>query len=131
MDNAEKSTLPAKLPALPDPWVSKLFSHMSALYGTRFTDLWKDCDLADVKHTWAEELASFTDNPECFGLALKSLTNENRFPPTLPEFVAICRRHYKRPMPVMLEHKLSAEDIEKNRQRVKGLAEQLARGMSA
>lgn len=94
-----KSTLPAKLSALPELWIEKIFGHMGDYYGSLFSDRWKDCNIASVKRTWAKALASFTDHPECFRLALKSMIDECRMPPTLPEFVALCRKHYVRPQP--------------------------------
>lgn len=92
-------TLPAKLSVLPESWIDKIFGHMSAYYGSQFADRWKDCNLAEVKRIWAAELASFSDNPECFAGALKSLIEGSIYPPTLPEFVALCRRHYQQPRP--------------------------------
>lgn len=91
------ATLPAKLNALPDAWVSKIFGHMEVLYGSLFIDRWRDCDMAAIRRGWAEELASFSDNPECFGKALAALRDECRLPPTLPEFAAICKRKYEPP----------------------------------
>ena len=129
----ENATLPAKLSVLPESWVSKIFSHMSAYYGTLFLDRWRDADLAEVKRiqerrflygralissdayaagrltttadgasvsaTPPPTLGSAPDNPECFKAALKALIEGSAFPPTLPEFVALCRRHYQRPVP--------------------------------
>lgn len=94
-----KSTLPAKLSALPESWIEKIFGHMGDYYGSLFSDRWKDSNIASVKRTWAEALANFTDHPECFRLALKAMIDECRMPPTLPEFVALCRKHYVRPEP--------------------------------
>lgn len=92
-----KSTLPAKLSALPESWIDELFGHMGAYYGSLFADRWKDNNIAEVKRVWAESLANFSDNPKCFRAALKSMIDECQFPPTLPEFVALCRKHYVRP----------------------------------
>lgn len=124
-------SLPAKLSALPEQWVDRIFGRMSAFYGTLFSDRWRDANLLDVKRVWAEELASFSDNPECFGKALKEMV-ACKFPPTLPEFVTMCRSHYKRPSAgPSLEHKLTDEDVTRNRDRAKQLAEQLARRLAA
>jgi hypothetical protein len=76
---------------LPDDWVSRVFLRLEGRYGSLFLDRWKGCDLANVKATWAEELAGFADKPECIGYALQSLADQ-QFPPTLPEFLAACRR---------------------------------------
>lgn len=129
--NEANATLPAKLSVLPDSWIERIFTRMSAMYGALFRERWRDCDLDEVKRVWAEELSSFSDNPECFGLALKAMVGECKFPPTLPEFVAICRKHYSRPKLVALEHKLTPEDIERNRARAKEIAERLGRKMAA
>ena len=134
MSNGTNATLPAKLSALPDSWVEKIFTHMAALYGSLFRERWRDIDLDDVKRVWAEELASFSDHPECFRAALKALIDECKFPPTLPEFVALCRRYYRAPKPEVvaaIEHKLTPEDIERNKARAKEIVERLGRRMAA
>lgn len=75
---------------LPEPWIEKIFSKFEARYGSLFHDRWKGCDLANVKETWAEELAPFANRPEAIGHALKVLASA-KFPPTLPEFIESCR----------------------------------------
>ena len=76
---------------IPESWVLKIFTTFEGRYGTLFKDRWKGCDLDNVKQTWRDELAGFADQPERIGNALKSLADE-KFPPTLPEFIAACRR---------------------------------------
>jgi hypothetical protein len=131
MSNEANVTLPVKLSVLPDSWVEKIFSKMSSLYGTLFSDRWRDCDLNDVKAAWAEELAGFSDNPECYGLALKAMVEECKFPPTLPEFFALCRKSYSRPQLGAIEYKLSPEDLERNKARAKEMIDHLNRIMRA
>ncbi len=131
MNNESNVTLPAKLSVLPDSWIERIFSRMMAYYGTLFSDRWRDSNLHEVKAVWAEELASFSDSPECFRLSLAAMVDGSTFPPTLPEFKALCRTHYKRPQMVALEHKLSPEDIERNKSRAKQMAERLGRRMAA
>lgn len=128
--NEANATLPAKLSVLPDSWIERIFTLMSAMYGALFRERWRDCDLDEVKRVWAEELSSFSDNPECFGLALKAMVGECKFPPTLPEFVAICRKHYSRPKLVALEHKLSPEEIERNREKINRIVANLEKGVA-
>lgn len=76
---------------LPENWIKKIFTTFEGRYGTLFKDRWKGCNLDNVMQTWREELAGFADQPERIGHALKSLADE-KFPPTLPEFIAACRR---------------------------------------
>ena len=116
------ATLPVKLSALPERWVDKIFGHMEALYGSLFLDRWKDTNIVEVKRVWASGLASFSDYPECFAKALNALLNESKFPPTLPEFVALCRRHYVRPCIVSslpAPAPLSKEEAEKRLRELK------------
>lgn len=96
---------------MPDAWISKIFSKFEARYGSLFHDRWKGCDLANVKETWAEELAPFAAKPEAIGYALKVLANA-KFPPTLPEFIEACR-NAPAPHQPALQHKLTAEDHER------------------
>ena len=70
----ENVKLPAKLSALPDRWIDKIFSRMEAFYGSTFIDKWRNTDVLEVKAVWANELANFSDNPECFSKALKRCT---------------------------------------------------------
>jgi len=79
----------AKPPALPESWIEKLFSRLSAMYGRKFADLWAGCNLAEVKAVWAEDLAGCSGEEIKRGLdACKTRT----FPPTLPEFLMLCRK---------------------------------------
>jgi hypothetical protein len=72
--------------ALPLPWVEKIFSVMSASYGTLFADRWRGMNLGEVKAAWASKLADLT--PAELKRGLNSLGG---FPPTLPEFALLCR----------------------------------------
>jgi hypothetical protein len=76
---------------LPDAWISRIFDRFEGRYGSLFLDRWRGCDMANVRATWAEELAGFADQPERIAYALRALADQ-QFPPTLPEFVAACRR---------------------------------------
>lgn len=70
--------------------------------------------MANVKDTWAEELANFEDKPECIGHALKVLAT-SKFPPTLPEFLEACRQAPRKEAPA-LRYVPTAEDEERARQ---------------
>jgi hypothetical protein len=75
---------------LPDAWIVKIFDYMLGLYGSKFSDLWKGTDPAAVRRIWAEKLSGFRDNPAAIKAALDAL-DERPFPPTLPEFLTLCR----------------------------------------
>lgn len=108
---------------LPEAWISKIFAKFEARYGSLFHDRWKGCDLANVKATWAEELAGYCDNPEAIGYALRALAGA-KFPPTLPEFIEVCRNAPAKEVPA-IPYKPTAEDV----QRARAAAESAARAV--
>ena len=57
------------------------------MYGSKFLDMWRDMDIADVKRGWSDELRIFSI--EQVGMAVNRL-KLNNFPPTLPEFLSLC-----------------------------------------
>lgn len=111
---------------LPDTWISKIFSKFEARYGSLFIDRWRDCDMANVRETWAEELAGFKDQPDRIAYALRVLAEE-KFPPTLPEFIAACRRAPAKQDHLALPHKLTGEDHD----RIKATAQAALGAMKA
>ena len=117
---------------LPDAWVQKIFSTMQGYYGSRWINMWKlnqtlpngeDVGVVNAMQTWAENLGGFADHPECLKHALKTLPTE---PPTLPQFLEMCR---KAPLeqPKALEHKLTDEDIKRNKERLESLLKQFCK----
>ena len=94
--------------------IERLFSRLQSMYGQQFLAMWERTDLAEVKDLWADKLGFYT--PLQIGAAL-DLTIENKFPPNLPEFVAICAQAAKaRPRPQQNELEitpLSRDEAEK------------------
>lgn len=108
---------------LPDSWIAKIFDHMSGLYGSKFADLWRGTDPATVRRMWAEKLAGFESMPKAIKEALDSL-DDKPFPPTLPEFLGLCREAGRRHVdaPIRLEHKPTPEEKEKAEEAMKRAA---------
>lgn len=94
---------------LPESWIDKIFTRMQGRYGSLFLDRWKGCDIRSVKETWADELGGFLDQQERISYALK-ITADEKFPPTLPEFIAACRRAPAKES-LKLEHKQTPEEM--------------------
>ncbi len=74
--------------ALPDQWVERLFARFEAMYGAKFADAWKGCDLLNVKAIWAETLGAMSREELAAGVA--GCMGKD-WPPTLPEFVKLCK----------------------------------------
>ena len=96
---------------LPDAWIARIFDHMSALYGSKFATLWQGTDPESMRRIWAQKLAGFSEKPKAIKQALDAL-DAKPFPPTLPEFLTMCREAAQRGLddPIRLEHRQTAEE---------------------
>ena len=54
---AESSTSPQPLPTA---WIERVFERLSALYGSKFADLWRGCDIEGVKSRLGEEADGYS-----------------------------------------------------------------------
>lgn len=77
---------------LPAAWVDRLFARFGAIYGSQKVGaMWADADIGEVKQVWAEGLGKFQG--ASIGAAVQSLIDSgSQWPPTLPEFVELCRQ---------------------------------------
>ena len=69
-------------------WVKALFAKLSARYGTLFADRYAGVPQDVLIAEWGAELAGFTGEDIRRGL---DGCRDLKFPPTLPEFLALCR----------------------------------------
>ena len=111
---------------LPSAWIGKIFATMQGHYGSRFVNMWKTGDMLqngqdagymNAMHTWAEKLGGFQDHPECIAYVLEGLPDT---PPTLPQFLELCRRA-PRKEPLKLGHTLTPDEIKRNKERLDSL----------
>lgn len=84
----QSATSPAKLSALPDHWVERLFQRMEDRYGSMWADRYGAFPRERVKRSWAEDLADISRDELTRGV---SACRDRKFPPTLPEFRELCR----------------------------------------
>jgi hypothetical protein len=119
-----KETSPESRNSLPAEWVERIFEVMSGLYGTKFADLWKDSNHEFVMSLWAKKLAGFRSMPGAIKEALASLDSKP-YPPTLPEFLAMCREAAPRHQikPVMIGYQPTAEDQARAQEIIRKAAE--------
>ena len=123
-----KSTSPVSANELPSTWIDKLFNKFEDFYGAKWANQYGGFPVARVKKTWAEELAGFADKGDAISQALQAQKG-NPFPPTLPEFLMLCREAAKRigdsgaPKLTVI---LSPDELERNRQRAANLINQFA-----
>jgi hypothetical protein len=79
----------------PTPWADRLFARFSALYGApKLASNWPADRAGEVRQAWEEQLRRFSANT--LRRALQALIDAGReWPPTLPEFVALCRDFHR------------------------------------
>lgn len=116
---------------LPSAWVDRLFSRLAAFYGSqKLATMWVDADMAEIKAVWAEQLGRF--EPASISAALQRLIDSgNQWPPTLPEFVELCRqaavgRQQAQQFDALPAPGQSKTDVETAKQRVSELMRSLA-----
>ena len=86
----ESGTSQANQSALPDAWIDRLFLRFAQMYGKLWIDMWEGIPIDGVKATWAADLAGY--GAEQIKRALDHCKANNKFPPTCPEFVGLCRQ---------------------------------------
>ena len=74
--------------SLPERWAEEIFKRMESHYGARWVDALGGFDRERVKQAWGEELAGFLPGEISAGLRACTL---RPWPPTLPEFLLLCR----------------------------------------
>jgi hypothetical protein len=116
--------------SLPIAWVDRIFLRLVGIYGAQFKAKFSviengvDIGMANAKEVWADELANFADWPEAIAYALKNLPTDRA--PNALEFREICRRAPKKE-PLALPHHLTAEEIQRNKQRIAEMVGTLAK----
>ncbi|MGZ3235770.1 MAG: hypothetical protein ACXU8A_00170 [Burkholderiaceae bacterium] len=80
--------LSTSIEAAPIAWVESLFARMTACYGAKFADMWRDADMNLVKSLWAQEMGKLTNEELKHGY--QSLMTK-AWSPTLPEYVQLCK----------------------------------------
>lgn len=137
-----EQTLESSKRTLPASWVDRIFDRMQGLYGSLWLDRWRtgqidratgaDIGLLSAKAVWAEELGGFADrgNPKANARGKSAIASaidacrSQPLPPTLPEFLRMCREAMKRGDGVpQLAYSPSAEEREQQRQAAERVAQ--------
>lgn len=104
--------------ALPNEVIAWIFRELQGNYGSRFLNQWKtgqttpggsDAGVQNAMRTWARKLVGFSDQTHAIESVLEHLPND---PPSLPEFVALCRTAASRPRDSApkLQHVMTPEE---------------------
>lgn len=74
---------------MPRHLVERIFEVMAGNYGARFADAWRGSDPETVKAVWAKKLGGLRAEQIRRGI---DQLEQCKFPPTLPEFIALCKQ---------------------------------------
>lgn len=74
---------------MPMEWIDRVFELMISFFGNRFADMWQGTDIDAVKAIWASQLGDLS--PDEIRIGISAMKRGRGFPPTLPEFIALCR----------------------------------------
>jgi hypothetical protein len=111
--------------ALPRSWIDALFLRFSSYYGEQFISKWKHTDIEQTKNDWAEALWKY--DREILKVALEYCREESKYPPSLPEFVQMCKN--ARPIAerhALLDHKW--QKSENSKELFAGIKKMLEKG---
>lgn len=93
-----KESSTGKQSAWLDATIDKLWERFENRYGSLWMDRWAGLPMARVKAEWADELSGFMPDALRYGF---DAVKDNRYPPTLPEFVEACRRAPRPRLPAL------------------------------
>lgn len=95
--------------SLPLPWIDKIFTKLTLIYGRDFIGRWEGLEIADVKTDWAHEMSGFDQWPEAISFALSNLPPSK--PPTVYEFRELCRKAPAKPMAMLPSPKANPDRV--------------------
>lgn len=77
---------------LPESWVDRIFSRFTAMFGSqKVATMWAGVPVEEVKAVWAQALGTY--DAATIGKAMQAVLDSGKeWPPTLPEFKALCRQ---------------------------------------
>lgn len=139
---ATKNSVAGDCAGLPDAVIARLFAAMRANYGKSFEGKWAsgtkivggaydglDEGIVSTMIYWAERLGGYRDK---LGVIKIALTRLPPHPPSLPEFIEICRvagSAPQKPAGIGLPApKLSSEQAARNRERMAAMCAKLVSG---
>ncbi len=120
---------------LPASWADRLFERMQGMYGSLWVDRWRtgeldengrDRGLLNAKLTWCADLGGFVEQPERITRALEACRHR-ALPPTLPEFLDLCRQAQVTPQAALPAPKITPEVAQARAEEVASVAKTIAR----
>jgi hypothetical protein len=97
-----------------------VFQRLATAYGSQWTSKWKGIDLSEIYQDWADDLGDFSVAAIGYGV---EIARRQEQPPNLGEFMQLCRDYKPQDNLLKISRKLTPEQIEANRRRIRAIAE--------
>lgn len=119
---------------LPASWADRIFDRLQGFYGSLWVDRWRtgeadkdgrDIGLLNAKATWASELGGFAEQPERIQRAIEACRHRP-LPPTLPEFLDLCRQAQPDAVHALPAPKVAPEVARQRAGEIKACADMIA-----
>lgn len=105
--------------------IDRLFLRMASFYGKHWLDMWTDIPVDSVKHEWQSKLTGMSS--KTVFKAVDYCADNLRFPPTLPEFVQLCKANTPQEMTKAISRQFTPDELQKNHERIT----EISNGISA
>lgn len=115
--------------SLPIKAIDRLFERLGLTYGSQWSRMWEGVPIAEVKSSWAHELASYA-KPERMAAIVWALDNLPERCPNAIEFRNLCRRAPMPEAPKLPEPKADPERLKVELAKLREPAVQAARAVS-
>lgn len=96
--------------------IDRLFLRMASFYGKHWIDMWSDVPVDSVKAEWQLKLSGMSS--KAVFKAVDYCADHLRFPPTLPEFVQLCKASTPSEMTKAIGRQFTQEELQKNHERM-------------
>lgn len=104
--------------------IDRLFLRMASFYGKHWLDMWADIPLESVKAEWQAKLDGMSS--KIVFKAVDYCSNNLKFPPTLPEFVLLCKANTPSEINKALPRHFTEAEIAKNHERLEKVSKDLS-----
>jgi len=105
--------------------IDRLFLRMASFYGKHWLDMWADVPIDSVKSEWQSRLTCMSS--KVVFKAVDYCADNLKFPPTLPEFVQLCKANTPHEITKALSRHFTEAEIELNQERIKKASSDLAK----
>ena len=108
--------------------IDRLFLRMASFYGRHWIAMWEGVPLDSVKSEWQEKLSGMSS--KTVFRAVDYCSENLKFPPSLPEFILLCKANTPSEITKALPRHFTSEEIEANRERIEKISTDLTRKSS-